>query len=227
MVKFKIFKRETSEEDKENKMMLQLALDFTNKKKALKICKKVSRYIDIIEIGTPLIKAEGVDIIKSFKKFRKPILADMKTMDVGFLEEQLAYRHGANLATVCGTASDETIKRAIKASKKYKKKIVVDLISVKNKFKRAKQVLKWGANYICVHTGIDIQRKGGSPFRDLIKLSKLINKKKICVAGGITLKTIDLVIKYKPGIVVVGGGITKAKNPEKTTREIKDKIKNA
>ena len=118
-------------------MKLQLALDFDNKKDALKICKKVKKYVDIIELGTPLIKQEGLRVLRKFKKFKKLIVADLKTMDTGFFEAEMAFKSGADIATVCGCADESTIKGAIKAARKYKKKICVDLISVKNNKKRA------------------------------------------------------------------------------------------
>jgi 3-hexulose-6-phosphate synthase len=205
-------------------MKLQLALDFDNKKDALKICKKVKKYVDIIELGTPLIKQEGLRVLRKFKKFKKLIVADLKTMDTGFFEAEMAFKSGADIATVCGCADESTIKGAIKAARKYKKKICVDLISVKNNKKRAKQVAKWKGNYVIVHTGIDVQLKGGSPLKNLKEVSGVIDKKKIAVAGGINLKSIKQVKKYNPEIVIVGGAITKAKDPAKIAKKLKEMI---
>jgi len=204
-------------------MKLQIALDLTNKKDALTICKKINKNIDIIELGTPLIKQQGLKIIKSFKKFKKPLVADLKTMDVGFLEAELAFKAGADITTVCGCSDNETIKGAIKAAKKHKKKIYVDLISVKDTKKRAKEVLKLGANYVCIHTAIDAQKKGKSPLNDLKKISKIT--KKIAIAGGINKKNINKITKYKPEIIIVGSAITKSKNPQKITKTIKEKLR--
>lgn len=97
--------------------------------------------------------------------------------------------------------------------------------AVENPVKRAKQLLKLGVDYIELHTGIDLQRQGKSPLNDLIKLSKAIPNRKIAVAGGIGLRDIDKVVKYKPEIVVVGGAITKSKHPKKIAEVLKEKIK--
>jgi 3-hexulose-6-phosphate synthase len=206
-------------------MKLQIALDLTNKKEAFRICRKVVKYIDIIELGTPLIKSEGINIIKYFKRFKKPIVADLKTMDTGFLEAELAFKYRADITTVCACADNSTILGAIKIAKKYKKKVLVDLISVKDVTKRAKEVLKLGPDYICIHTGIDVQKKGKSPLEDLKKVSKIIKKNKISVAGGINLKNIDKILKYKPEIIIVGSAITKSKNPEIAAKSLKEKLK--
>ncbi len=206
-------------------MKFQIALD-TNKKKALSLCKKTKKYIDVIELGTPLIKQEGLKTIKEFKKFKKTIFADLKTMDTGFLEAELAFKSGADIVSVCGNASNYTIKEAIKASKKYNKKILVDLIGVNLNFqKKVKEISKMNPDYICVHTGIDEQNKGKNPFEKLKKISKIIKKRKIAVAGGINKKNIKKVLEYSPEIVIIGGAITKSKNPEKQAKEIKEIIK--
>jgi 3-hexulose-6-phosphate synthase len=205
-------------------MKLQIAIDLTNTEDALKIFKKIKNYIDIVELGTPLIKAEGLSIVKKFKKFKKPIVADLKTMDVGSLEAELAFEAGADIATVCGCTNLSTIKNGIKAARKYKKKIMVDLIAVEDIVKRTKEIKKLKPHYICVHTGIDVQNKK-SCLTDLKKISKIINNKKIAVAGGINLNNIDKIVKYKPEIIIVGGGITKSKNPKKTAKLIKEKLK--
>ncbi|MFC1727884.1 3-hexulose-6-phosphate synthase [Nanoarchaeota archaeon] len=204
-------------------MKLQLALDVVDLKKALSIANKTKKYIDIIELGTPLIKQNGLGAIKKFKKFRKPIFADLKTMDTGAFEASLAFKAGASSVSVCAAAANETVKGLIKEAKKRKKQSVVDLIGVKDAVKRTKQVLKHKPTYIGIHTGIDQQLKGCSVFENLEKISKLT--KNICVAGGINAKTVNKVLKYKPKIIVIGGAITKSKNPGKTAKEIKELIK--
>ena len=58
---------------------LILALDVTNKDKAIEICKEVSPYINTIKIGYPLTLAEGLEIIKIIKdEFGANIICDYK-----------------------------------------------------------------------------------------------------------------------------------------------------
>ena len=106
---------------------IQLALDFTDLRKALKVARKVSDYVDWIEAGTPLIKSEGLKAVKVLKKAfpKKVIVADLKTMDVGALEFGMAAGSGADVATVLGAADDETIKGAIRESKKNRMKCLL------------------------------------------------------------------------------------------------------
>ncbi len=209
-------------------MKLQLALDLTDINKAKKICEKTKNYVDIIELGTPLIKQNGIKCIKEFKKFKKVLVADFKTMDTGFLEAEIAFKAGADISTVCANADIDTIRGSVKASKKYNKKISVDLINVKNIRKRVKEINKISpkVDYICVHTGIDQQNKGEKPLEIIIKIHKLIPCKKISIAGGINEKNIGKILKFNPEVVIVGGAITKSKNPEKSAEKIKSLIKN-
>lgn len=207
-------------------MKLQIALDLTDLKTALKITEKTKKYIDIIELGTPLIKSEGAGIVKYFKKFKKPIVTDFKIMDTGFLEAELAFKKGADIITVCSCADRDTIIRAVKAARKYNKKVIADLISSKNLVEDAINCLKLGVDYICLHTSIDVQMKQKDPSviltKNLAKLDKIIPKKKLIVAGGINLNNVKHVMKYNPAIVIVGGAITKNKNPEKIAKNLKE-----
>ena len=208
---------------------LQVALDIIDLKKALSVAEKVGKYVDIIELGTPLIKSAGAGAAKKFKKFKKLIVADFKVMDTGFLEAEMAFKSGADFVTVCGNASDHTIRGAVKAARKYKKKVVVDLISVKDIVKRGREVVKLGVDFVCLHTSIDIQKKNKGHVnlltKDLACLSKKVNAKKIIVAGGINAGNVEKIKKYKPATVIVGGAITKNKNPGKAARELKERLK--
>jgi len=203
-------------------MKLQVALDMTDKKKAMQICKEIASYVDIIELGTPFIKIYGLNgLLKEFKKFGKPILTDLKTMDTGYFEAELAFKAGADYTTVCATAYKQTIKDAIKAANDYKKKCLVDLIGVKTPITLAKEIIKYKPDYIGIHSGIDMQQQGITPLKDLKVLSRVIDSRKLAVAGGINLDTIESVARYKPGIVIVGGALTHSKEPRAVAKEMK------
>jgi 3-hexulose-6-phosphate synthase len=209
------------------KTKLQVALDFADEKKAFSIAKKVCKYAEIIELGTPLIKNCGAkNITKKMKKLCKnsKIFSDLKTMDTGAFEAEIAIKNGANYVTILGVSDIDTIKGAIK--KVGKENVVIDLIGCNNVTKRIHELMKVGAKNFEIHTGIDQQNKGMTPFKNLSNAKK-IKGIKIWVAGGIKLETINQVIKYSPEVVVVGGAITKAKNPEKEAEQIKNKISEA
>ncbi|MBU2523427.1 MAG: orotidine 5'-phosphate decarboxylase [Nanoarchaeota archaeon] len=206
------------------KPKLQVALDVLTIEKALKIAKQIEKYADILELGTPLLKEQSADkAIHEFKKSfpKKIILADMKTMDVGKIEAEIAFNAGADMMTVCGAASNETIKDAIKVARRKKKKVVVDLIGIRNKLSRAKEIEKLKPDYICVHTGIDENKP---PFADLQAIRGEI-RTPISIAGGLTAKNMPYISNFNPAIVIVGRDITQSKNPRDIAKKIKLSLK--
>ena len=122
--------------------VLQVALDFVDFNRALKAAKSaVDGGADWIEAGTPLIKSEGLQVIRKLRdNFPKvTIVADMKTMDAGRIEMEAAAKAGANVAMVMGVAPDSTIKECIIAGHNYGMQIGIDLLGVNDYLKRAKE----------------------------------------------------------------------------------------
>ena len=95
------------------------------------------------------------------------LLADMKTMDAGRAEMEMAAKAGANIAVVMGDAPESTIKECVQAGKNYGIKICVDFINTAKVEERVADIEKWGADYIAVHTAIDDQMCGKTPFSAL------------------------------------------------------------
>lgn len=208
------------------KPILQVALDLLNKHRAIEIAKESAKAgADWIEAGTPLIKSEGMDIIRILKEKHpnKKIVADMKTMDTGAYETEMASKAGADITVILAAADNSTIKDSIKAAQKYGTKIMVDLIGVKDKTKRAKQLEKIGIDYLCLHIGIDEQMTGKKPIDYLKEITKNTNIP-VAVAGGINSETTADLVKAGASIIIVGGAITKAKNITKATQQIKKAI---
>ncbi len=202
---------------------LQLALDFVDLHRAVLVAEKaVPAGVDWIEVGTPLIKSEGLDAVREIRKRfpGKTIVADMKIMDAGRIEVEAAAKAGANIIDVLGTATDATIAECIQAGKNYGAQIVVDLIAVKDPVERAKQVEALGADYISVHVAIDEQMRGRDPFATLSAVSQAV-KVPVGVAGGINSETAAQAVAHGASYVIVGGAITKAKDPEAATRDIR------
>ena len=208
------------------KPILQVALDLVNEHRAIAIAKaSVKGGADWLEVGTPLIKSEGLDVIRKLKELfpKKTIVADMKTMDTGALETEIAAKAGADIVCILAASDDTTIIDALKSARKYGVKIMADLISVKDKLKRAKQMEKIGVDYICIHVGIDQQMKGEKPINVLSTIAKN-TKIPIAAAGGINSETAADIVKAGASIIVVGGAITKAKDVTKATEIIKKAI---
>ncbi|OGF50921.1 MAG: bifunctional hexulose-6-phosphate synthase/ribonuclease regulator [Candidatus Firestonebacteria bacterium RIFOXYA2_FULL_40_8] len=207
----------------QKKPILQVALDFVDMHRALLAATEaVAGGADWLEAGTPLIKAEGLNAIRELKaKFpTKVIVADMKTMDAGRAEVEIAAKAGAKVVDVLGAAADSTIAECVEAAKNYGCEVVVDMIAVKDVVKRAIEVEKLGANYIAIHTSIDDQMRGKSPFEILKQVTAAV-KIPVAVAGGINSENVVDAVKAGASIVIVGGSITKAKDAKKAALDIK------
>ncbi len=208
---------------------LQVALDLRDLKEAIKIAEKSSLGgVDWIEAGTPLIKAVGMEIIEKLRQLfpHKMIVADLKTMDTGFLETEMAALAGADVVCILGIAPDSTIKDAVGAGKKFGVKIFTDLIGVQNPVERAIELEELGVDIIGLHIGIDEQLRSDFdkiPFPILKKLREAI-KIPIAVAGGLKVETIPKAIECGADILIVGSAITRSANPQKATQHFKEVI---
>ena len=207
--------------------VLQVALDFLNLKRALKVAEAaVLGGADWLEAGTPLIKSEGLDSVRELRK-RYPhhtIVADMKIMDVGRIEAESAFKAGADIVCVLAVADDSVIKECVEAARNYGGKVMADLIGMSSPLGRAKEVADLGVDYLGMHTSIDEQMRGKDPFKKLRQISSAVNIP-IAVAGGINSETAAEAADAGAEVIIVGGAIIKDKDPEKATRTIKEAIK--
>jgi 3-hexulose-6-phosphate synthase len=208
-------------------MELQLALDLVNIPEAIELVKEVEEHIDIVEIGTPVVINEGLHAVKAVKEAfpNLKVLADLKIMDAAGYEVMKASEAGADIITILGTAEDMSIQGAVEEAKKQGKKILVDMIAVKDLAARAKEVDTMGVDYICVHTGYDLQAVGKNSFEDLQTIKSVVKNAKTAIAGGIKLETLPEVIKVNPDLVIVGGGITGQADKKAAAVAMQDMIK--
>ena len=207
--------------------VLQIALDFMQLHRSIVISEEaVAGGADWVEIGTPLIKSEGTEAIRTFRKKYpgKKIIADTKTMDTGGFEVEIAAKAGADIITVLGLADDSTISEAVMVARKYGAEVEIDMINVPDKVKRAVEVEKLGVSYICLHMGIDQQMKGEEPPLDVLRKVVAETKIPIAVAGGITAENAGDYVKAGASIIIVGGGITKTQNITAAAKAVKDSM---
>ncbi len=209
--------------------ILQVALDLTELKRAIEIAgEAIKGGVDWIEAGTPLIKSEGMNAVRELKRTYRDqkILADMKTIDTGAVEVEMAAKSGANVVIVLGLSDDSTIAEAIRAAKKYGCEIMVDLINVPNPVERAKRLEEIGVDYICVHVGIDQQMLGKDPLDVLKDVVESVNVP-IAVAGGLDAEKAAACVALGAEIVIVGSNIVKSKDVTLSAKKIRDAIDSA
>lgn len=206
-------------------MKLQVSLDLLSLDQAMNLLKEVAPYVDVIEAGTPLIKQEGLKVVETFKKNfpDKLIFADMKTMDAGELEAEIAFKAGADFTTVLAVANDKTIEGAVAAARKYNKIVSADMIGVSEREKRAREMENLGVNYLEIHSGLDEQAQGLSPLNAIQAIRNAV-KIPLSVAGGIKEDTIQQVQSAGADMVAVGAAIYKAQSPGEAARRLREKI---
>ncbi|TFD83195.1 3-hexulose-6-phosphate synthase [Cryobacterium lactosi] len=206
-------------------MKLQVAMDVLTTDAALTLAGQVAPYVDIIELGTPLIKAEGLRAVTAIKQAHpdKIVFADLKTMDAGELEADIAFTAGADLVTVLGTAGDSTIVGAVAAATKHGKGIVVDLIGVADKVSRAREVIALGAVFVEMHAGLDEQAEEGFTLETLLSAGESAQVP-FSLAGGVSTATIAAVQRAGAEVAVAGGAIYSAADPAAAAAELRAAI---
>ena len=211
--------------------VLQVALDFLDLEKALRVAEASYRGgASWLEAGTPLIKSVGMEAVRRLRE-RFPsavVVADMKTMDTGWLEVEMASKAGADVISICALANNNTIKEAVDCSKNYGTKVMADLIEVPNPIRRAKELEALGVHYICLHTGIDVQRRSEEDVARRVDVIRRIAGSvgiPVAAAGGIRVETVARIVEAGAKIIIVGGAITRADDPESAARAIFDAMR--
>ncbi len=207
--------------------VLQVALDFMHAKRALQAAKEaVEGGADWIEAGTPLVKSEGVEVVRQLRKAfpDRTIVADIKTMDTGALEVEIAAKAGANVITIMGVTDDATIAEAVRAARRYGAKIMVDLMRVPDKPARAKELEALGVDYLNLHVSIDEQMIARTPLDELRAVCRATSVP-VAVAGGLNSETVAQALEAGASIIIVGGAIIKAEKVAEAARTIKRAMK--
>jgi 3-hexulose-6-phosphate synthase/6-phospho-3-hexuloisomerase len=210
------------------KAVLQVALDILELKRALQIAQEsLDGGSDWIEIGTPLIKSEGMQAVRSMRdRFPNTILvADMKIADTGTLEVEMAAKAGANVVCVLADADNSVIEEAVRASRLYGIRIMADLINVKDPVSRAGELEALGIDILCAHVGIDQQMMGKSSFDLLESLSDQVHIP-LAIAGGIDAAGAGDAVRSGADIIIVGGWIVRSADVTGSTKKIRSAMDN-
>lgn len=207
-----------------SKKNLQVALDFISIEDAMKVAKMaIEGGVDIIEVGTPLVKSEGIRGMRQLRDIArdKILLADTKTADAGDVEVEIAKLGNADIMTVLGIMSDSTIKSAVNRAKELGIIVQADLINVSDPVKRARRLKELGVDIIGLHVGLDVQKERGITVASLKNEIKQISEfSLVSVAGGLNENNIVELLDLPINIYVVGGAITKSKDPLLATKRL-------
>ncbi len=199
------------------KAIVQISLDITNIDEALETAAMALRAgVDWLEAGTPLILAEGLQGVKKLREAfpGTPIVADLKTMDGGYLEAEMMAKAGATHVVVMARAHKETLRCVIKAGKDFGIKIMGDNLACPDMVEAAKWLEELGCNYIVHHIGYDERRgiaaSGKRMPSPLDQLKEVVSAVKIPVqaVGGLSLEQAIRCPEYGAPLVVLGAPLT-------------------
>ena len=202
---------------------LQISLDAPDLERTKKIIAQIpgSDRV-IIEAGTPLIKRYGTRVISELRSVAKDffMVADLKTLDVGKVEVDIAYEDTADAVVAAGLAPPETLDAFVHEAKRLAIYAVIDMLNVEDVLGKLK-TLKEFPDVVILHRGID-QETGRSSGLERIKMIRetFPNKKfLIAVAGGIVPETAKEALDKGADILIVGRYVTQSKDIERAVRD--------
>lgn len=199
------------------KPIVQISLDLTNIDEALETAAIAMRAgVDWLEAGTPLILAEGLHCVRKLREAfpDTPIVADLKTMDGGYLEAEMMAKAGATHVVVMARAHEETIKCVVQAGKDFGAKVMGDNLACPDMVDGAKFLEDMGCDYIIHHIGYDERRgiaaRGERMPNPLDQLKEVVEAVSIPVqaVGGLSLEQAIACPSYGAPLVVLGAPLT-------------------
>jgi 3-hexulose-6-phosphate synthase len=199
------------------KPIVQISLDLTNIDEALETAAMALRAgVDWLEAGTPLILAEGLHGVRKLREAFPgiPIVADLKTMDGGYLEAEMMAKAGATHVVVMARAHIETIKVVVQAGKDYGVKVMGDNLGCPDMVQGAKLLEDMGCDYVIHHIGYDERRgiaaqglKMPSPLDQLKEVVQAVHVP-VQAVGGLSLEQAVRCPEYGAPMVVLGAPLT-------------------
>jgi len=199
------------------KPIVQISLDLVTVEESISTAEMAMRAgVDWLEAGTPLIIAEGMHGVRALRKRfpTTPIVADLKTMDGGYLEAELMAKAGATHVVVMARAHEETLKCVVKAGRDCGVKVMGDNLGCPDMIAGAKFIEDLGCDYVIHHIGYDERR--GIAARGLRMPSPLDQLREVVAAvkvpvqavGGLTLEQAVRTPEYGAPLVVLGAPLT-------------------
>jgi 3-hexulose-6-phosphate synthase/6-phospho-3-hexuloisomerase len=199
------------------KPIVQISLDLTDIDEALATAELALRAgVDWLEAGTPLILAEGLHGVRRLRERFPgvPIVADLKTMDGGYLEAEMMAKAGATHVVVMARAHEETIKCVVQAGRDYGVKVMGDNLGCPDMVAAACDLEALGCDFIVHHIGYDERRgiaaRGERMPSPLDELREVVAAVSIPVqaVGGLTLEQAIACPGYGAPLVVLGAPLT-------------------
>ncbi|MBC7921086.1 MAG: orotidine 5'-phosphate decarboxylase [Ferruginibacter sp.] len=199
------------------KPIVQISLDLTDLDEALDTAALAVRAgVDWLEAGTPLILAFGLRGVRELRAAFPgvPIVADLKTMDGGYLEVEMMAKAGATHVVVMARAHAETIRCAVKAGRDFGARVMGDNLACPDMIAGAKWLEDLGCDYVIHHIGYDERRgiaaRGERTPSPLDALAEVVRAVRVPVqaVGGLSLEEAIQCPAYGAPLVVLGAPLT-------------------
>ena len=219
--------------------IIQISIDVIDLEEALALARaSVKAGVDWLEVGTPLLLAEGLHAVRAFRETfpDTPIVVDLKTMDGAGLEAEMMFKAGGDMVVVMGQAHDASIIEQVKMAQRYGKQVMCDVMLCPDKPGRAREAQAMGVDTIIVHTGFDERNMtpGLSPLDDLPSILDAVDIP-VQAVGGLSVPQAIQTLQMGAEIVVFGAPLVisgqefKAADPnfDRQLREIVKTVREA
>lgn len=221
-------------------MKLQVTLDTMSVEVGIDLLRDVAPYLDIIEVGTPLLLDTGMQAITEVKRAFPDVevLADTKIWHDGTRIAASAFDHGADMVSVLGATTDAEIQAVVDYAQAGGHAVTADLSGIRGLVQRASELEDLGVRYMMVPSGLrrentieddalhrNTRAMGGTPLALVRNVMRgLSNAKEVAVVDNITLDNLDQVLATKPGVLLIGRAILAAESPAKAAAEFRRRM---
>lgn len=193
---------------------VQVSLDLPELSVALATARiAVQAGVDWLEAGTPLILGEGLHAVRALHEHfpEHPIIADLKTMDAGYLEAEMMFRAGATFVVVMAVAHEHTVREAVRAARELGGYVMADVMLHADKPSAARRMEELGVDVVVVHTGYDERHAepGRSPLDDLDAVRAAVDIP-LQAVGGLTLEQAARTPGMGASLAVIGAPLAVA-----------------
>ena len=224
-------------------MKLQLTLDTMSVDEGIALLHDIAPFVDVIEVGTPLLLDAGMDAIREVKAAfsHVEVLADTKIWHDGTRIAASAFAHGADMVTILGGATDAEVEAVVCYAREHDGSVAADLSGLGSVVQRASELEDLGVSYMMVPSGLrrtdpmdddalhrNTRAIGGTPLALVRNVMRgLSHTIEVAVVDNITLDNLDDVLATKPGVLLVGRAILAASEPAAAAAEFKRRMQEA
>jgi len=214
--------------------LVQISLDLTEVPEALDTAEMALRAgVDWLEVGTPLILAEGMEGVRRLRERHPdtPIVADLKTMDGGWLEAEIMAKAGATHVVVMGRAHRETIEQVVQAGEDFGVEVMGDNLAMPDPVEGARELADLGCDYVIHHVGYDyrnVRAERGEPVPSpLDQLGEIVDAVDVPVqaVGGMSIEQAVQTPEYGAPLVVIGAPLAIKEDRFETAAGVEDVLR--